>query len=141
MSGQAVGPFLYHLKQELNVHIRKIVKEFGSFCPTESKLLLDSQTMQRQLVAMIPGAFAKSSGRAMSTENHKQRIVSAETQGKAIKPNEPARAVLEARNAGQLMTASNVNSIQGTPNVEQRSIESNASGSVSEKPRAFSTGK
>lgn len=64
--------------------------------------------MQRQLVAMIPGAFAKSSVSAMSAENHKQ-----------------ARTVLEARNAGQLMTASNVNSIQGTPNDALNKVQSN----------------
>lgn len=104
------------LKQEMNVHIRNIVKEFGSFCPTETKLLLDPQTMQRQLVAMIPGAFAKPSVSAMSAVHHKQRKVSMKIPEKAIKANEAARTVLEARNAGQLMTASNVNPIQSAPN-------------------------
>ncbi|XP_055306126.1 zinc finger MYND domain-containing protein 11-like [Sitodiplosis mosellana] len=100
--------------QELNVHIKEIEKRFGSFCPVDSKLLLDPQVMERQLIAMIPGAFGRCSTSSMSAESHKQRTVSTEVQQGASKPNEAAQNVREISNAGimPLMATANVTSSQ-----------------------------
>ncbi|XP_031636692.1 protein kinase C-binding protein 1-like isoform X2 [Contarinia nasturtii] len=42
---------------ELNVHIRNVVEKFGSFNPTESKVMLNAQMLEQSLMSMFPGAY------------------------------------------------------------------------------------
>lgn len=43
--------------QELDVHIKNIKEKFGEMCPATAKITVDPKNMEKQRMAMFPGAF------------------------------------------------------------------------------------
>lgn len=58
--------------QELDVHIKNIEKQFGALSPATAKITIDPKNVEKQRMAMFPGAFNRSEDDQSDASNEDQ---------------------------------------------------------------------